>query len=63
MALPENGSIHYSLVTRNSISDAKTQVAERNPNSQNDPQTSDGLKSLDTVSVVPDLHPTETEFS
>ena len=62
-ALPEDGSIHYSLFTRNNLMEAESLVAQRNFTTQGNLQTFDGVASPpDTVSVVPDLHLAETEL-
>ncbi len=62
LALPEDGSIHYSLPTQSTLPEAETLVVERNL-IQNRLQAFDGFKAPDTVSVVPDLHLAETELS
>ncbi len=63
-ALPEDGSIHYSLLTRNTSPEAETIVAERNLSTQGNLQIFDDSESLlDTVSVVPDLYLAKKKLS
>ena len=63
-ALPEDCSIHYSLLTRNTLPEVETLVAERNLSTQRNLQTFDDSESLpDTISVVPNLHLAETKLS
>lgn len=63
-ALPEDGFIHYGLLTQNTLPEAESLVAQRSLSTPGNLQTFGGVGSPpDTVSVVLDLNLAETELS